>query len=512
MMCLHKNCLQISSRALPCIRWTSNSSTSASIDASPRPFKEIPGPGGLARLPGIGPAFLFKPFTDVPSGRFDLVARSLHDQYGPLVRLQLLGPSVLVGNLQDMETVYRNEGRYPERYQFGLMQHYFHTRKKETLSMIDGEKWLSLRMRIQPKFMRTNATLQYVGQQDCVAADLVKHLGKKELTPEAQQDIIFRYVLESIGVFAFNKRLGSLDEDTMFDENKRKFPETIRLLFKTLANHPVLPLYRLFPTPAFKTVAKCMDFLIGESVKHMQQAFKEVEKQQAAGNLTDDKPNLITSLLMSDDVTEQEVIMSMSEIFNGGTDTTTKTLYVFLYNLARFPEKQKLLAEEISRVLGNSQTITAQQLAQLTYLRACLKESMRLAFPVVPGPMRRAPYDLVLSGYRIPKGTMMLLTCDAWLKNPQNVTSPSDFLPERWLRNVSGKREQPIPTVAFLPFGINTRNCMGRRFAEQIIFLAVAKIIQNFEVSLGEGSDDIQIMYEVFPTTTKAVPFLFKPK
>lgn len=78
----------------------------------------------------------FPNVADVPSGRFDLAARSLHDQYGPLVRLQLLGPSVLVGNLQDMETVYRNEGRYPERYQFGLMQHYFHTRKKETLSMM----------------------------------------------------------------------------------------------------------------------------------------------------------------------------------------------------------------------------------------------------------------------------------------------------------------------------------------------------------------------------------------
>lgn len=78
----------------------------------------------------------FPNVADVPSGRFDLAARSLHDQYGPLVRLQLLGPSVLVGNLQDMETVYRNEGRYPERSQFGLMQHYFHTRKKETLSMM----------------------------------------------------------------------------------------------------------------------------------------------------------------------------------------------------------------------------------------------------------------------------------------------------------------------------------------------------------------------------------------
>lgn len=52
-------------------------------------------------------------------------------------------------------------------------------------------------------------------------------------------------------------------------------------------------------------------------------------------------------------------------------------------------------------------------------------------------------------------------------------------------------------------------------FFIQIFYLILFhffQIIQNFEVSLGEGSDDIQIMYEVFPTTTKAVPFLFKPK
>lgn len=51
-------------------------------------------------------------------------------------------------------------------------------------------------------------------------------------------------------------------------------------------------------------------------------------------------------------------------------------------------------------------------------------------------------------------------------------------------------------------------------FFIQIFYLILfhfLQIIQNFEVSLGEGSDDIQIMYEVFPTTTKAVPFLFKP-
>ena len=31
--------------------------------AHARPFEEIPGPGGLSRLPVIGAAFLFKPFS-----------------------------------------------------------------------------------------------------------------------------------------------------------------------------------------------------------------------------------------------------------------------------------------------------------------------------------------------------------------------------------------------------------------------------------------------------------------
>lgn len=100
--------------------------------------------------------------------------------------------------------------------------------------------------------------------------------------------------------------------------------------------------------------------------------------------------------------------------------------------------------------------------------------------------------------------TMMLLTCDAWLKNPQNVTSPSDFLPERWLRNISGTREQPIPTVAFLPFGINTRNCMGRRFAEQIIFLAVAKVWTRFVWFF-----TLSALLQIILGTRKKLPIIF---
>ena len=57
--------------------------------------------------------------------------------------------------------------------------------------------------------------------------------------------------------------------------------------------------------------------------------------------------------------------------------TSSSTLW-WLYNLARFPEVQEKLYEEIESVLGKDDDVTPQHLAKLRYLKACLKESMRL--------------------------------------------------------------------------------------------------------------------------------------
>ena len=49
----------------------------------------------------------------------------------------------------------------------------------------------------------------------------------------------------------------------------------------------------------------------------------------------------------------------------------------WLYNLARFPEVQEKLYQEIESVLGEDDDVTPKHLAKLSYLKACLKESMR---------------------------------------------------------------------------------------------------------------------------------------
>lgn len=48
-----------------------------------------------------------------------------------------------------------------------------------------------------------------------------------------------------------------------------------------------------------------------------------------------------------------------------------------LYNLSRNPQAQRRLLQEVQSVLPDNQTPRAEDLRNMPYLKACLKESMR---------------------------------------------------------------------------------------------------------------------------------------
>lgn len=53
---------------------------------------------------------------------------------------------------------------------------------------------------------------------------------------------------------------------------------------------------------------------------------------------------------------------------------------------------------------------------------------------------------------------------------------PDEYIPERWMRSADGSRTHDLPKMAVLPFGYGARNCVGRRFAEQEVYLAAIKV------------------------------------
>lgn len=80
---------------------------------------------------------------------------------------------------------------------------------------------------------------------------------------------------------------------------------------------------------------------------------------------------------------------------------TANSVLWLLYNLGRNPHVQDKLYQEVLSVVGQDEDVTSQSLAKLSYLKACVKESMRLN-PIVAALGRILDQDIVLSGYNVP--------------------------------------------------------------------------------------------------------------
>lgn len=97
------------------------------------------------------------------------------------------------------------------------------------------------------------------------------------------------------------------------------------------------------------------------------------------------------SLFSNENLSEDDKIMLAMEIFLGGIDATATTVAMTLHYLAYNPKIQQK-----ARNMDNNRT----------YLKACLKETLRLS-PTAGANSRFLPKDVVIGGYVVPKGVSL---------------------------------------------------------------------------------------------------------
>lgn len=75
----------------------------------------------------------------------------------------------------------------------------------------------------------------------------------------------------------------------------------------------------------------------------------------------------------------------------------------------------------------------------------------------------------------------MILCLMDIMNNENYFPKAAEFMPERWLKGYSGEKHSHV--FAYTPFGFGPRNCLGKRYAEQLIEIMLAKVILvlNFE-------------------------------
>ncbi|XP_047497090.1 probable cytochrome P450 12a5, mitochondrial [Penaeus chinensis] len=196
---------------------------------------------------------------------------------------------------------------------------------------------------------------------------------------------------------------------------------------------------------------------------------------------------LMEQLLLRPELSHKDVVTLILDMIFAGIDTTSHTMAFALYLLAKNPEAQRKLQQEVDQVLkDNPETLTPAHTAKLSYTKAVVKESLRF-FPVAMGFMRELSSDVVLSGYQIPKGSSVLMLNYEDAQKDTAFPRPREFLPERWLR---GNDLAASHAFALLPFGAGTRMCVGRRLAEQEMYVFLARVMQRYTVNYNYGDMD----------------------
>ena len=167
-------------------------------------------------------------------------------------------------------------------------------------------------------------------------------------------------------------------------------------------------------------------------------------------------------------MTDEQLRDEAMTLLLAGHETTANALTRSWYLLSQHPDVEARLHAELDAVLEERRG-EAADVPRLPYTSAVLAESMRLYPPAwVIG--RRAVLEYEVAGYRVPRGSIVLLSQWVMHRDLRFFPDPERFDPERWTEEARAAR----PRFAYFPFGAGPRICIGEQFAwiEGVLVLA----------------------------------------
>ncbi|CAI9112846.1 OLC1v1013342C1 [Oldenlandia corymbosa var. corymbosa] len=179
------------------------------------------------------------------------------------------------------------------------------------------------------------------------------------------------------------------------------------------------------------------------------------------------------------------------DIISGGTDTTYTVLEWAMTELLRHPTAMKNLQMEVRTILTNGKSeISEKDLEKMNYLKAVIKETLRLHPPTPLLVPREAINHTKVMGFDIPAKTMVIINAFAIGRDPISWDDdPEEFRPERFLKHNSGVDFRGHD-FQLIPFGAGRRGCPGISFAMATIETVLANLMVWFDWSLPNGEDE----------------------
>ena len=203
--------------------------------------------------------------------------------------------------------------------------------------------------------------------------------------------------------------------------------------------------------------------------------------------------------MLSDEAVRDHVIF----LLFAAHDTTTSTLCSMIYLLAKHPEWQDRLWNEMQAL--DTDAPDFDQLAELPLSQYAMQETLRM-YPPVPVIPRRTVRETEIFGYRIPANTSVGVSPLMTHYLEERWTEPRKFDPERFAPE---RAEHKRHFYQWLPFGGGSHKCIGLNFAEIQVKIVLFHLLKHFRI---EVAPDYVMPYNPVPISfpTDGLPVRFR--
>jgi cytochrome P450 len=440
-----------------------------------RRFEDLPGPRGLP---------LFGNTLQIDSARLHQQMEQWCREFGPYYRMRLgRRPTLVIGEheavaavLRDRPDGFRRTSRLEQIWtEMGLQPGVFGAH---------GDSWRRQRRMVMAGFDPAHIKSYYPAL--CTVAQRLTRRWQAAARDGRAIDLqadLMRYTVDTIAGLAFGTEVNTLESDE--DVIQRHLDKIFPALWRRMT--AALPTWRILRSRTDRELERGIEAVNAAVNGFITQARARLRQDSARAKAP---PNLLEAMLVAADapdsgIDDRQVAGNVLTMLLAGEDTTANTVAWMIYLLSRHPQALARAADEARRTIADPMRPTRDELERLEYVEACAHETMRLK-PVAPLLGLQTLRETTIGDVQVPAGMMVFSLMRRDSVSDAFIPRAAAFDPARWLAEGSARQAASAAKRISMPFGAGPRICPGRYLALLEMKMAMAMLLNHFEI---EGVD-----------------------
>ncbi|KAH8819241.1 putative P450 monooxygenase [Xylogone sp. PMI_703] len=470
------------------------------------PLRHIPSAKGALPIIGHGPMTFKRPSGD----QYLQMLKEIPDQ--SIIRIQGIfgADAVLLAHPQSLAEVLVHKS-----YDFEKpteIRNFLRIVLGDGLIIVEGDEHKFQRKHLTPAFSFRHIKELYpifwskaTELMHCISAEIYENPAplnvkepSKERGPGKLQGIVEvnhwanKVTMDIIGVAGLGRQFNALhnaNDDLIKNYEELLEPTTEKAVYFTMNLIFTRRLVSMLPwklNEVLKTTTTTLRGICGQLIR---------DKKQLSKAQPEEHIDILSLLIKSNNFADKMLVDQLLTFLAAGHETTSSAFTWGTYLLAKHPEIQTNLRDEIRAALPSPSSALPKDfelsriLESLPLLNGVCNEILRL-YPPVPVTVRTACRDTTINGLPIPAGTRAYI-CPWAINRSPTLWGPNadEFVPGRWI-DADGKGNNSggvDSNYAILTFLHGPRSCIGEKFAKAELKTLLAVFCGSFEMKLLEG-------------------------